>query len=75
MRGKGHCFLESEVNRIVALLYSTDLPSSAIARRMRCSVSAVNSLNRKMNVRKYDGHRTSWTCAVIMPADRHIGTA
>jgi hypothetical protein len=34
-----------------------------IAMRMRCSVSAVNSVNRKMNVRQYDGRRTSWKYA------------
>lgn len=63
MRGKGRSFLDYEIRRIVVLLNSTDMSITDIARRMQCSVSAVNSLNRKMNVRQYDGRRTSWRSA------------
>jgi hypothetical protein len=74
MRGKNRIFLDSEISRMVALLYSTDMPITEIAKRMRCSVSSVNSVNRKMNVRQYEGRR-SWTCAVLEPVGRHLGSA
>jgi hypothetical protein len=60
MRGKGRFFLDSEIARIVWLLTSTDLSIASIAKRMCCSVSAINSVNRRMNVRHYAGRRTSW---------------
>jgi hypothetical protein len=60
MRGKGRSFCDSEISRIVQLLTSTDLSITDIAKRMHCSVSAVNSVNRKMKVRHYAGRRTSW---------------
>ena len=70
MRGKGRSFLDSEISRIVQLLTSTDLSITDIAKRMRCSVSAVNSVNRKMKVRHYAGRRTSWEHPV-----RRMGSA
>jgi hypothetical protein len=60
MRGKGRSFLDSEIRRIVWLLTSTDMSITDIAKRMHCSVSAINSVNRKMKVRHYAGRRTSW---------------
>ena len=71
MRGKGRSFLESEITRIVWLLLSTDMSITDIAKRMDCSVSAVNSLNKRLNVRQYDGRRTSWTFAPELRADQH----
>jgi hypothetical protein len=61
MCGKGRSFSNSEITRIVSLLTATDLSITDIAKRMRCSVSAVNSVNRRMDVRRYEGRRTSWS--------------
>jgi len=60
MRGKGHFFLDFEIRRIVWLLTSTDMSFADIAKRMSCSVSAINRVNRRMKVRHYAGRRTSW---------------
>jgi hypothetical protein len=60
MRGKGRFLLDSEICRIVWLLTWTDLSLADIAKRMCCSTSAVNSVNRRMKVRLYAGRRTSW---------------
>jgi hypothetical protein len=74
MRGKGRSFLDCEISRIVRLLTSTDMSIPDIAKRMRCSVSAINSVNRKMNVRQYGGRRTSWTCAA-QETENRLGAA
>jgi DNA-binding MurR/RpiR family transcriptional regulator len=60
MRGKGRFFSEREIARIVALLSGTDMTIAEIAARMRCSVSAVSSVNRKKGVRNYAGARSTW---------------
>jgi hypothetical protein len=75
MRGKGRSFLDSEVGRIVSLLTSTDMSINDIAKRMHCSVSAINSVNRKMNLRLYEGRRTSWTFATSSGEDRQLRSA
>jgi len=75
MRGKGRSFLDFEISRIVSLLTSTDMSITDIAKRMRCSVSAVNSVNRKMNVRQYAGRRTTWEQASSTDGNSRIGSA
>ena len=75
MRGKGRSFLDSEISQILSLPVSTDMSIPEIAKRMDCSVSAVNSLNRRMNVRQYDGRRSSWTFAAPAVTDRHFQSA
>ncbi len=32
-----------------------------IAERMSCSSSAITAINRRFQIRKYDGRRTAWT--------------
>ena len=75
MRGKGRTLLDSEISRMVGLLYSTEMPMTEIAKRMRCSVSVVNSVNRKMHVRHYEGRRSTWTRSVLEPVGRQLGSA
>lgn len=75
MKGKGHCFSDVEVSRIVALLSSTDMSIAQIAGRMSCSVSAVSSLNRRHGVRNYAGRRTSWDYSRQYSSQSHFGTA
>jgi hypothetical protein len=50
--GKRDCTLsETDIRRMVALLFTTDLTIAAIAERMSCSRSVVASVNRKFQVR------------------------
>jgi hypothetical protein len=74
MKGKGHCFTDVEVSRIVALLSSTDMSIAQIAGRMSCSVSAVSSLNRRHGVRNYAGRRTSWDYSRPFSRQLQIGS-
>jgi DNA-binding CsgD family transcriptional regulator len=60
MRRQGNMFSENEVRRIVWLLSSTEMTMKEIAERMRCSHSAVVTINRRSQVREYAGRRTSW---------------
>ncbi len=63
LRSQGKYFTVEERQRIVVLLKQTDLSIADIAARMRCSRSAVASLNRRFQVREYDGRRSHWVVA------------
>jgi hypothetical protein len=60
IRSQGRHFKPDEVKRIVRLLRETEMTLPEIATRMRCSRSAVAAINRKFQVRDYDGRRTQW---------------
>ena len=60
MAVKGRTFTEQEIQRIVLLLAETDMTIPEIAERMHCSRSAVLSINRRWQVRLYNGARSSW---------------
>ena len=57
---QGRSFDKDEIETILALLRSTDLPIAAIAERMGCSRSVVVAMNRKYQVRDYRGRRSTW---------------
>jgi hypothetical protein len=59
-RTQGKYFRPDEIRRIVLLLMETDLSLQEIAARMCCSRSAVAALNRKFQIRRYQGHRSHW---------------
>ena len=61
IRSQGKYFSKDEVERIVMLLVESDMSLPDIADRMRCSRSAVASINRKFQVRFYDGKRSQWS--------------
>jgi ribosomal protein S13 len=61
IRSQGKSFSEEELHRIVALLRDSELSLPEIAHRMRCSRSAVASINRKFQVRMYAGKRNQWS--------------
>ena len=61
MAKQGSPLSETELRRIVHLLNSTEMTISEIAQRMRCSRSAVTSINRRFQVRSYNGLRSVWT--------------
>jgi hypothetical protein len=56
------CYLtEQEVKRIVELLANTDMTILELSQRMSCSRSTIVAINRKFQVRKYEGLRSTWT--------------
>ncbi len=57
---QGRAFTEDKVERIVSLLANTDMTVAEIAARMGCSRSAILTINRKRQVRTYDGLRATW---------------
>jgi hypothetical protein len=61
IRSQGRYFSEGELKRILMLLRESDMSLPEIADRMRCSRSAVASINRKFQVRLYGGRRSQWS--------------
>ena len=60
MSGQGRHMKVENVQRVIYLLATTEMAVSEIAERMGCSRSAVIAINRKFQVRKYNGMRTQW---------------
>ena len=60
MGQQGRAFTAQEVQRIVSLLSDTEMTIPEIAARMHCSRSAVLSVNRRWQVRDYNGCRSRW---------------
>jgi hypothetical protein len=61
MRAQGKSFSDDELKRIVMLLRDSELSLPEIASRMMCSRSAVAAINRKFQVRLYEGRRLQWS--------------
>lgn len=59
-RSQGKAFTDEELNRIVMLLRDSEMSLPDIAQRMHCSRSAVAAINRKFQVRVYEGKRSRW---------------
>ena len=57
---QGRAFTQDEIQRIASLLANTDMTITEIAARMGCSRSAVLTVNRKRQVRTYDGLKATW---------------
>jgi len=60
---QGKRFSEDEIAKIRCLLATTDMSVPDIALRMRCSGTAILSINRHYNIRRYDGKRSCWKLA------------
>jgi hypothetical protein len=60
IRSKGKYFSEHELHRIVTLLRDSDMTLSEVSERMACSRSAVAAINRRFQIRSYDGRRSRW---------------
>jgi DNA invertase Pin-like site-specific DNA recombinase len=56
----GRAFTEDEIQRVASLLADTDMTIAEIATRMGCSRSTILTINRKQQVRTYDGLRSTW---------------
>jgi hypothetical protein len=57
---QGRYFTLEEINRIVLLLRETDISLTDIATRMCCSKGAIVAVNRKFQIRAYEGKRSNW---------------
>ena len=58
--GQGKRFSETQLARIKQLLADTDMAISDIAARLDCSKSSILSINRRFNIRHYNGRRARW---------------
>ena len=68
---QGRAFTEDEIQRIASLLANTDMTVAEIAARMGCSRSAILTINRKRQVRTYDGLRATWRKLEPEPVGDH----
>ena len=59
-RGKGRFFSPDEITKIKSLLAQTDMSFEALATRMSCAKSSIVAINRKHQIRFYNGRRTQW---------------
>jgi hypothetical protein len=60
MARQGRSLSAYEVRTIQGLLNATDMSIGSIAQRMGCSSGAVASINRKFQIRNYQGRRSNW---------------
>ena len=60
IRSQGKFFSDEELDHIVELLRESEMSLPDIARRMNCSRSAIAGINRKFQVRLYQGNRHRW---------------
>jgi hypothetical protein len=60
MIGKGNAMQESQIRTVISLLATTDMTIAEIAERMGCSRKTIVSINRRFQVRQYNGRRSSW---------------
>lgn len=60
MAGRGRHISDESIRQVVRLLASTEMTPGEIAERMGYSKSTVITINRKFQVRQYDGLRTRW---------------
>ena len=51
---------DSQVDKIVYLLKTTDMAMAEIATAIGCTRSTVARINRRRNIRVYGKHRSSW---------------
>ena len=73
MARQGCALKESEIQRIVNLLASTDMSLPDIAQRTGCSRGAIAAINRRYQVREYGGHRTTWAVTdAFRPVEENI---
>jgi len=63
---QGHALSTEEIRRIVSLLAETQMTMPEIAMRMQCSRSAIVSINRRFQVREYNGLRSKWENSRIL---------
>jgi DNA-binding MurR/RpiR family transcriptional regulator len=72
MAGRGRHLSDDSIRQVVRLLASTEMTASDIAERMGYSKSTVITINRKFQVRQYDGLRTRWREGIQTSQTPHI---
>lgn len=65
---QGRRFSEQEIARIRQLLTQTEMTISEIATRMGCSKGPVAQINRRFDIRHYNGKRTVWEMGSALTA-------
>ena len=60
MARQGNVLQADDIQHIVSLLTSTGMTIREISQRTGCSRSTIVSINRKFQIRKYAGQRSSW---------------
>ena len=63
--GRGNAMQEYEIRNVISLLATTDMTIPEIAQRMGCSRKTIVGVNRRFQVRQYNGRRSSW---VVSPS-------
>lgn len=58
--GRGRPLDDSKVQKIVQLLRGSELTILEIAQRLQCSKGTVVTVNRRNQVRSYNGRRSFW---------------
>jgi hypothetical protein len=74
MAGQGNPMHEGQIRTVVSLLASTEMSIPEIAQRMGCSRSAIAAVNRKFQVRQYQGRRSTWVVAVSDSDERRVSS-
>jgi DNA-binding transcriptional regulator GbsR (MarR family) len=64
MAGQGNPMHEGQIRTVISLLAATEMTIPEIAQRMGCSRSAIAAVNRKFQVRQYQGRRSTWVVSV-----------
>jgi hypothetical protein len=60
MARQGCSLTEQEVKRIVWFLANSDMTVLEISQRMACSRRTIAAINRRFQVRKYEGPKSKW---------------
>ncbi len=62
-RSQGIPLTKDEIKRIRMLLTDTDLSMATIAERMNCTRSSIARINKELQIRSYNGQRSTWAVA------------
>ena len=67
---QGRRFSEQEIARIKRFLAETERTITEIATRIGCSKGPVVSINRRFDIRQYNGKRACWAMGSALQAER-----
>ncbi len=62
-RSQGKPLTKDKIQRIQMLLSDTDLSMTMIAERMSCAPTSIARINKKFQIRSYEGQRANWAIA------------
>ncbi len=74
MAGQGNPMHEGQIRTVISLLASTEMSIPEIAQRMGCSRSAIAAVNRKFQVRHYQGRRSTWVLSVAESDEKRVSS-